>query len=58
MDVELVLAGDPVDLGDGLVFGQTAGHFGQGVGLRFDLNVTADRAADLLRVDDGGCIPR
>ena len=56
MDVQLVLAGDPVDLGHRFVFFQPAGDFGQGVGQGLDLKVTAHRAADLLRVDDGGVL--
>ena len=54
MDVELVLAGDPVNLGDGLVFRQAANHFGQGVGPRLDLKVAGHRPADLLGVHNGG----
>ena len=54
VDVQLVLAGDPVDLGDRLVGRQQGRYLGQGVGAGLDLKITADRAADLLRVDDGG----
>ena len=58
MDVQLVAAGDPVDLGHGLVFQEKSGYLGKCVRGRLDLKIAGYRAVYLLRVDDCGVLMR
>ena len=54
MDVELVLAGDAVDLGDGIAAVQPVRNRPQAAWGGFDFKIAGNRAADLLGVDHGG----
>ena len=54
MDVELILPRHAVNLRNGLVLLQRFRHLCQRVRQCFNLKIAGNRAADLLRIDDGG----
>ena len=56
VDVELVFAGHPVNLGHRLIARQDRRHLRQGLRQGLDLEVAGHRAADPLGVDDSGIL--
>ena len=54
MHVQTAVAAHAVDLRHGVAAVQPVNHIAQRGGRGFDLKIAGDRAADLLRVDDGG----
>ena len=54
--MQLVLSGDTVDLGDGLVPAQCLCYLGQCVRACLNLKVAGYGSADLLGIDNGGIL--
>ena len=57
MDMEFILPRHTVDLRNSLVLLQCFRHLCQRVRQCFDFKIAGHRAADLLRIDDGGVLP-